>query len=51
MWWGVGDLPLWGGGSERLEFWEALFFVFVVMVWVLSAAAGVGGFGVLRGWD
>ena len=25
--------------------WEALLFVFVVMVWVLSGMEGMGGFG------
>ena len=56
MWWGVGGfgaLKGWGCGYavgvERLGFWEALLFVFAVMVWVLSGGVGVGGFGVLRG--
>ena len=46
-----------GVGVEKLGFWEALFFGFAVMVWVLSGVVGGGwfwgaeGLGLgLKGW-
>ena len=38
-----------GGGSERLGFWEALLVVFVVMVWILLGVAGGGWFWGVEG--
>ena len=42
--WGVEGLDC-GIGVERLGFWGVLFFVFVVMVWVLSGMVGGVGLG------
>ena len=39
--WGAEGLDC-GIGVERLGFWGVLFFVFVIMVWVLSGMVGGG---------